>query len=58
MPTMPTGMPLGGPSAYPVMNAQMSEQIARGAEELGIPLDEHIGNVIQALQGSHEALGL
>ncbi len=34
------------------------EQIKRGAEELGVPLDEHIGNVLMALQESHEALGL
>ncbi len=27
------------------------EDIVRGAEELGIPLEEHIGMVIQALQG-------
>ncbi|MCL4396005.1 MAG: HAD family hydrolase [Chloroflexi bacterium] len=34
------------------------EQIARGAEELGVPLDEHIQNVIEALNGSAAALGL
>ncbi len=34
------------------------EQIARGAEELSIPLDEHIQNVLTALQEQHEALGL
>ncbi len=34
------------------------EQIVRGAEEMGIPLDEHIQNVLNALQEAHEALGL
>ena len=34
------------------------EQIVKGAEELGVPLDEHIGNVIEALKGSAETLGL
>ncbi len=34
------------------------EQIVRGAEELGIPLDEHIQNVVEALQGAHETVGL
>ncbi|MDE3092002.1 MAG: HAD family hydrolase [Chloroflexota bacterium] len=34
------------------------EQIVKGAEELGVPLDEHIGNVIEALKGSAEVLGL
>ncbi len=34
------------------------EQVARGAEELGVPLDEHIQNVIQALQEAAPALGL
>lgn len=34
------------------------EQIIKGAEELGVPLDEHIQNVIDALKGSAEALGL
>ncbi|HEX7592746.1 MAG TPA: HAD family hydrolase [Anaerolineae bacterium] len=34
------------------------EQITRGAEELGVPLDEHIGNVLEALKGSAETLGL
>lgn len=34
------------------------EQITKGAEELGVPLDEHIQNVIDALKGSAEALGL
>jgi putative nucleotidyltransferase with HDIG domain len=34
------------------------EQISRGAEELGIPLDEHIQTVLTALQESHEVLGL
>ncbi len=34
------------------------EQITRGAEDLGIPLDEHIQNVLTALQEAHETLGL
>ena len=34
------------------------EQITRGAEELGIPLDEHIQNVLTSLQEAHEALGV
>ena len=34
------------------------EQIEKGAAELGVPLDEHIGNVIEALRGSAEVLGL
>jgi predicted hydrolase (HD superfamily) len=34
------------------------EDIARGAEELGVPLDEHIQNVLTALQQIHESLGL
>jgi putative nucleotidyltransferase with HDIG domain len=34
------------------------EDVARGAEELGIPLDEHIGHVIAALQGIAPQLGL
>jgi predicted hydrolase (HD superfamily) len=34
------------------------EQIVRGAEELGVPLDEHIGNVIEALCGAATVLGV
>jgi putative nucleotidyltransferase with HDIG domain len=34
------------------------EDIYQGTEELGIPLDEHIANVIQALQAASESLGL
>jgi predicted hydrolase (HD superfamily) len=34
------------------------EDIERGAAELGIPLDEHIQNVLAALQQAHEPLGL
>ncbi len=34
------------------------EQITRGAQDLNIPLDEHIQNVLTALQEAHEALGL
>lgn len=34
------------------------EDVVKGAEELGIPLDEHIGNVIEAMQGIADELGL
>ncbi len=34
------------------------EDIERGAAELGVPLDEHIQNVLAALQAEHESLGL
>lgn len=34
------------------------EDVIHGAEELGLPLDEHIGVVLQALQGASGALGL
>lgn len=34
------------------------EDIERGAQELGVPLDEHIQNVLTALQQEHESLGL
>ena len=34
------------------------EDITQGAEELGVPLDEHIGHVIAALQGVKAELGL
>ena len=34
------------------------QQIERGAEELSIPLDEHIRNVVDALQAAHEELGM
>lgn len=34
------------------------EDIVRGAEELGIPLEEHIGNCITAMQGIATQLGL
>ncbi|HLH80036.1 MAG TPA: HDIG domain-containing protein [Chthonomonas sp.] len=34
------------------------EGIARGAEELGIPLEEHIANCIEALQAIAPTLGL
>ncbi len=34
------------------------EQVVKGAEELGIPLDEHIQNVIDALKEAAPALGL
>ena len=34
------------------------DDVVRGAEELGVPLDEHIAVVIDAMRGSAEALGL
>jgi predicted hydrolase (HD superfamily) len=34
------------------------EQIVKGAEELGVPLDEHIGNVIEGLKEVAAVLGL
>ena len=34
------------------------EDIAKGAEAMGIPLDEHIGNVLEALKGNAEELGV
>jgi putative nucleotidyltransferase with HDIG domain len=34
------------------------EQIIRGAEELGLPLDEHIGTVLEAMQSIAEELEL
>lgn len=34
------------------------EDIIRGAEDLGVPLDEHIGNVIESLQAVADELGL
>jgi len=34
------------------------EDIARGAEELGVELDEHIGVVLEAMQGIAAELGL
>lgn len=34
------------------------EDIVRGAEELGVPLDEHIANVLHAMQGIAQQLGL
>jgi len=34
------------------------KMVERGAEELGIPLPEHIGTVISAMQGISERLGL
>jgi predicted hydrolase (HD superfamily) len=34
------------------------EDIVRGAEALGLPLEEHIGVVIQALNGIASELGL
>ena len=34
------------------------EDVTRGAELIGLPLDEHIANVIGAMQGIAEELGL
>jgi len=34
------------------------EDIVRGAEELGIPLEEHIANVLTAMNGISDLLGL
>lgn len=34
------------------------EDVYSGAEEIGLPLDEHIGHVIKALQGAAAELGL
>jgi predicted hydrolase (HD superfamily) len=34
------------------------EDLKRGAEELGLPLEDHVGNVIQFLRVQAEPLGL
>lgn len=34
------------------------EEIRQGCEELGLPLEEHIANVLTALRECHESLGL
>jgi predicted hydrolase (HD superfamily) len=34
------------------------DQLAKGAEEIGIPLDEHISNVVEGLKDVRGELGL
>jgi predicted hydrolase (HD superfamily) len=34
------------------------EDVRRGAEELGVPLDQHIAFCIEAMRGAADALGL
>jgi predicted hydrolase (HD superfamily) len=34
------------------------EDVLRGAEELGVPLEEHIGVVLDALRPHERAIGL
>jgi predicted hydrolase (HD superfamily) len=34
------------------------DDVVRGAAELGVPFDEHVGVVLVAMQGEAEALGL
>lgn len=34
------------------------EDIERGAEALGVPLEEHVGNVLESMQGISDELGL
>jgi putative nucleotidyltransferase with HDIG domain len=34
------------------------QDIAEGAEDLGVPIDEHIANVIEAMQAASDELGL
>jgi putative nucleotidyltransferase with HDIG domain len=34
------------------------DDVVRGADELGVPFDEHVGVVLVAMQGEAEALGL
>ncbi|MEO7997868.1 MAG: hypothetical protein ABI852_10510, partial [Gemmatimonadaceae bacterium] len=34
------------------------DDVIQGAEALGVPLDEHIANVLEAMQGAADTLGL
>ena len=34
------------------------DQLTRGAEELGIPFDEHVLNVVEGLKTARASLGL
>ena len=43
------------PAAYRGVNR---EDVIRGAEELGVPLEEHIGFMLEALRPHERTLGL